>query len=124
MAYYPPDFNLIMNVWLGGANPLTTAPAITARPCQLYRYSRLTTASSPAIIRIPFALGWIDGPQNAFVVSNPVAECPAGSGCFYRINAAVHMHRGFANAYIALRADPIIVTLTGAADSASDTDLL
>lgn len=124
MAFFPPSFNLTMNVWLGGVNPLTNPPDLLGIPCQLYRYSRLTTASPSAIIRIPVVAGWTDGPAVAFATTNPIAECPAGAGVFYRVNAAVWMHRGFSNEYVALRVDPLRVSITGILDSASDTDLL
>jgi hypothetical protein len=124
MAFFPPSFNLTANVWLGGVNPSSAPPDLVGIPCQVYRYSRLTTASPQAIIRIPVAFGWTDGPAVAFASTNPIMECPAGAGVFYRINAAVWMHRGFSNQYIALRADPLRVSATAVLDSASDTDLL
>jgi len=121
MAFYLPNFNLSASWWKFGDTPADDFPTETEIPCQVYRLAKQPSVQSIATLRIPIEYSFLEFPATFGVLSNPIVECPEGSGTYYRIQGCVWMHRGFPNEYLAMRGDPC---LDNGVTIASDTDLL
>jgi len=111
MAFTPPVFNLDMDWWnpppFPSAMP-TPAPNFYLPEVQLYRNSRNADSNTgrAAIRTSIILLVGLTLPTVAGAAGNPIVECPAGSGAFYRIERGEWMHRGFPNEYISMDATP------------------
>jgi len=125
MAYEPPNFNLTAAFWINPHDPNSSAADFPSVPAQLYRNSR--HADVPQVyIRIPVDFANIPFPRDSTSAStNPLCECPVGSGSFYLVGRGLWMHRGFPNEYIAVFASPVYNDGTiPFPTSVSDADLL
>lgn len=113
MAYTPPEFTLLMDVWSTG--PASAGPADhTGVPCAKYVFSRTDSPATPPwsagfwvewhpliLIRTPFAPPFDVTVPNLYATAAMV-EVPSGSGSFYLVRFAEIMHEGFPNQYVAL----------------------
>jgi len=106
MSYTLPNFNLIMNWWDNPNMPVVDPPDHDDIQCQLYRPPRSETNTALAIIRVPPEYSVLGFPPVAGVAANPIVECPAGSGAYYRVRRGEWQHRGFPNEYIAIEVNP------------------
>lgn len=125
MPYQVPDFNLDAAFWISPANPNSDPADFPSVPAQLYRNSR--HADVPQVyIRIPASFANIPFPRDSTSAgTNPIVECPVGSGAFYLVGRGLWMHRGFPNEYIAVFASPIWNDGTPPfPTSVSDSDLI
>lgn len=122
MAYTLPDFNLLFDWWDFTHTPSAVGPDQTDLAGQLYRNSRGADTNTPrAQLRVPTSVGTgLANPPTSGGANNPIVECPQGSGCFYRVERAEYIHRGFPNEYVALDVTPCQDT---GARIDSDTDL-
>jgi len=108
MAYETPDFNLTAAIWLNPNDPLTDPADFPSVPAQLYRNGRQVEGSG-AQMRIPAAFDNIPFPSaSTSSPTNPIAECPVGSGSYYLIGRGLWIHRGFDNEYISVLVTPLI----------------
>lgn len=102
MAYYPPNFNLLMDAWLPGNTPATTPADYVDIPCQYYVNPRTTqsqgfagTPSSRLQIFVRQPAAGLQLPLGSIVV-------PHSPGTEFLITVAlIHMHTGFPNEYLA-----------------------
>jgi hypothetical protein len=102
MAFTPPVFNLLADVWFCGNTPFDGDPDVENQAVQLYLPSRVVVANdrptdqyfvSAIQIRLPFenVVNW----QSAFIY-----ECPAESGRYFLACFKEYQHLGFPNQYL------------------------
>jgi len=116
MAYQPPVFNLVCNIW--DCNwPEDADPDYTDVPCQKYIRSRMSLDVSPQaadgfwrVYTPPIQLRF---PRNHEAFTGPPAlwphncfEVPAGSGQYYRAYWQEVQHQGFPNEYAIILVNP------------------
>jgi len=110
MAYRLPNFNLLMNAWACAGTPNGGPPDYEDLRVQKYLTPKMVLDatmpwtvdyfvewSPPIVLRVdrtqsPFDLTW-----KLWDVG--IAECPAGSGQYYRVMMSEIMHEGFPNEY-------------------------
>ncbi len=109
MAFQPPVFNLICDLWNNGNTPLLGAADFPLVPCQLYVLSKpdaprdssgsIATLQQPVVvIRLP-ADNWPDNIDFAVVTD--------GIGSYtYAVHGSGPVHLGFPNQYFALYCQP------------------
>ncbi|AXH79035.1 MAG: hypothetical protein [Circular genetic element sp.] len=102
MAFTPPIFNVLCDIWFIGRVPSAGDPDFENQACQLYIPSRgilditpgeLELWVPPVYLRLPFSA--IDIWKVAAVV-----ECPPESGRYYRCRWKDIYHIGFPNQYL------------------------
>lgn len=105
MAYLPPTFNLLCNIYTGPAVvPPMGPPRIANQPCQLrlYKTGPIVNASgftNGMYIALLLPAGTDIRGQIGFVAMADLVECPAGSGRFYTVRTFDDVGKGFANEY-------------------------
>lgn len=111
MAFRPPDFNLLANLWTcdGTPTPSDGGADYLNVPCQKYIASRAAWPVSPPWAN-GFFLQYVPPVQLRFARTDPfdqpwpdwkvtIAEVPAGSGQYYRLVWNDIQHEGFPNEY-------------------------
>lgn len=104
MAFTPPDFNVLANLWFGTNTPNTGLFDFENQECQLYVTSRgpfdvdgtlPNNFSPPIYFRMPWAanFNWRE---------TQIVECPAGSLRYYSVRWKEYMHVGFPNQYLVI----------------------
>lgn len=104
MAFTPPDFNVLANLWFGTNTPNTGLFDFENQACQLYVTSRgpfdvdgllPNNFSPPIYFRMPWA-------SDSNWRETQIVECPAGSLRYYRVRWKEYMHVGFPNQYLVI----------------------
>lgn len=104
MAFTPPVFNLLADIWFCGNKPADGDPDFENQECQLYLPSRVVFAIDRSThnyfvsgihVRIPFAssVNW---------ASTNILEIPAESGRYFLAQFKEVMHQGFPNQYLVI----------------------
>ena len=102
MAFTPPTFNLLADLWFCGNKPADGDPDFEDQSCQLYLPSRVVLAFdrvehnyliSGIQLRLPAeaAVNW---------ASLNIAEVPAESGRYFLAQFKEYQHAGFPNQYL------------------------
>jgi hypothetical protein len=107
VAFKPPTFNLVANVWLRLGTPTTLPPgrpADTQYSCQLYlskthlQLPTTTFATSASVLVLFPARTDVRG-SAAGGQQNDLLEVPAASGRFYAVRWVEDRAKGFTNEY-------------------------
>lgn len=107
MAYTPPVFNVLADVWFAGHTPADHPPDEENQVCQLYVISRpsidvqpdaIELWTPPILIRLPVGSG-------AAWEAGQIWEVQAESGFYYRSRWKERVHFGFPNAYYVVLVD-------------------
>lgn len=105
MAFLPPTFNLLCNIYSGPAVvPPFGAPRIANQPCQLrlYKTGPIVNAAgftSGMYIAILLPAGTDVRGGIGFQTMADLVECPAGSGRYYEVRTFDDVAKGFSNEY-------------------------
>jgi len=113
MSFVQPNFNLAVNIWRAGSDPLTDPPDVTAvgnlSPGRIVSDTTPTDAFGVAI----FGHMWLRLPANTDIqdLKNGIAgdhvECPAGTGRYYDVQRVDDIGGGFPNEHrFALLSNP------------------
>lgn len=113
MAFNPPTFNLVCDVWFTpNAPPL--APDQADVPCQLYYPKPTANDQVPGVANSWILPRYLRLPKLTdvrFVISgasyNTIVEVPAGSGRLYAVTDVEDVHKGFPNEYRSALIKPI-----------------
>ena len=99
MAFRLPVFNLECNAWTTDTPPDEGDPEVTGLECQIYVPSRGAIDVKPGVpSTFAFAM-YLRYPIATDPARFYYAECPAGSGVYYKIRFTTVNHQGFANQY-------------------------
>lgn len=99
MAFGPPTFNLLYNLWIP-PNASPSPPDVANAPGQLYVYSRVAADIDPTDTNSFQPTIWLRVPKDTVIAAGQVVEVASGDGWFYTVRFTERFHRAFPNEYL------------------------